>query len=423
MKVIKISLTGIILKGRYCVLEKIKKGGEGSLYLARDLELGIMWAVKEIPLSEKREAKLLRLLDHPSIPRMIDYAEREDFCYLVMEYIKGKSLEDELLEGKKYSLEEILEIGFFLCEVLEYLHTRKPPVYYGDLKPGNIMRSAKGKLYLVDLGSAVFGYADRVQDCLGTRGYAAPEQYQGKVGAESDVYAFGKTLQKLCGNRVYGYGLLYPAFGRLLWKCIQKKSSRRYQKMDQVKKTLGKVKESKARLKMTAGISLACILCFLLFFVFFLNPKEKPDFTERLSKVTSLYYTPSFLRGEGEERRRICESVEEKLQALLEEYPKEEAQRRVLLLLALNGEMQGREDLAVFYYEQMKVYHWEFRETYGEYGIYLWRMGEEEKSAELWEEYKDKEAKGQLSGIETKNTKAWISLMGEEDTENEKAGE
>ena len=77
MKVIKInSLTGIILKGRYCVLEQINKGGEGSLYLARDLELGTMWAVKEIPLSKRREATLLRLLEHPSLPKMVDYAKR-----------------------------------------------------------------------------------------------------------------------------------------------------------------------------------------------------------------------------------------------------------------------------------------------------------------------------------------------------------
>lgn len=421
MKVIKInSLTGIILKGRYCVLEQINKGGEGSLYLARDLELGTMWAVKEIPLSKRREAKLLRLLEHPSLPKMVDYAEKEDACYLVMEYIKGKSLEEERKERKGFSLKEVIEAGLFLCDVLEYLHTRKPPVFYGDLKPGNIMRSAEGKLYLVDLGSAVFGYNERVQVCHGTRGYAAPEQYQGKIGAQSDIYALGKTLQVLCGNRLYGYIAAYPAFGRLLWKCSQKTISRRYKEMPQVKKALEKVKESKERMKLSLGILLTVLCCFLLFFYFRPKQEEQIDFTERLSEVTSLYYAPPFLEGEKEERKKICRGAEEKLQEILEEYPQEEARRRVLLLLALNAELWGREDLAVFYYEQLRVYHWEYKEIYGEYGIYLWRAGEREKSRELWEEYREKEKQGLLLGIETKNTKTWTEFMREEDAKHEK---
>ena len=97
---VRISLTGIILKGRYCILEQIGQGGEGSLYLARDLELGTMWAVKELPISKKREAKLLRLLEHPSLPRMMDYAEKDGYCYIIMEYIKGQSLEEER-KGKR----------------------------------------------------------------------------------------------------------------------------------------------------------------------------------------------------------------------------------------------------------------------------------------------------------------------------------
>ena len=71
-KVINIVWTGMILKGRYCILEQAGDGGEGSVFMARDLELGTVWAVKEIPLSQKREAKLMRLLEHPALPRMVD---------------------------------------------------------------------------------------------------------------------------------------------------------------------------------------------------------------------------------------------------------------------------------------------------------------------------------------------------------------
>ena len=104
-------MTGIILKGRYCIVDQIGSGGEGRMYLARDLELGIFRAVKELPISNRREAGLLRLLEHQVLPKMIDYAEREGFCYIIMEYIQGKSLAQLLKEGKVFSLEEVLQIG------------------------------------------------------------------------------------------------------------------------------------------------------------------------------------------------------------------------------------------------------------------------------------------------------------------------
>ena len=134
-----ISLTGIIIKGRYCIINQIGKGGEGALYLAKDLELGIYRAVKELPLTKKREAKLVRLLDHPFLPGMIDYAERGEYCYLVMEYIQGKSLGEYLKKGRQFTPEEILRIGNRVLQILIYLHARKLAVYYGDLKPDNLM--------------------------------------------------------------------------------------------------------------------------------------------------------------------------------------------------------------------------------------------------------------------------------------------
>ena len=69
------NLSGTVLKGRYCILNPVGKGGGGKVYLARDLELGVLWAVKEIPVSDKSEARMLLKLSHPSLPKMIDYIE------------------------------------------------------------------------------------------------------------------------------------------------------------------------------------------------------------------------------------------------------------------------------------------------------------------------------------------------------------
>lgn len=92
-----------------------------------------------------------------------------------------------------------------MLAVLEYLHGQKPPVYYGDLKPDNLMLSDSGKLYLVDFGSAVFGFGENQRICMGTEGFAAPEQYEGKVNSSSDLYALGKTLQALAGKTGYPF--------------------------------------------------------------------------------------------------------------------------------------------------------------------------------------------------------------------------
>ena len=153
-----ICLIGNVLKERYCIVEQIGHGGGGSLYLAKDMELGICRAVKEIPIAKKKEARLMQHLEYPAIPKIIDYVETGEYCYLIMEYIKGQSLGELLRSGKRFSLREILALGKEIARVLEYLHSRKPPVCYGDLKPDNLMFSETGHLYLIDLGSAMFDH-------------------------------------------------------------------------------------------------------------------------------------------------------------------------------------------------------------------------------------------------------------------------
>lgn len=172
------NLSGTVLKGRYCILDPVGKGGGGKVYLARDLELGVLWAVKEIPVSDKSEARMLLKLSHPSLPKMIDYIEDNRKCYLVMEYVRGKSLGEYLRGGKHFSINEIVKYGMEISDVFSYFHGRKPPVYYGDLKPDNLMLGENGRLYLIDLGGAVNGYKYHHKVCTGTASFAAPEQYE-----------------------------------------------------------------------------------------------------------------------------------------------------------------------------------------------------------------------------------------------------
>lgn len=419
-----IDLTGLILKGRYCILEQIGRGGEGRLFLARDLELGTLWAVKEISISQNREAKLLRLLEHPSLPRMVDYFEKEDACYLVMEYIKGKSLAQLLQEGRKFSRAEIIEVGITCARVLACLHSRKPPVYYGDLKPDNLMLSDNGKLYLVDFGSAVFGFTHQQRVCQGTKGYAAPEQYHGRISSASDIYTLGKTLEAIMGKDRWKLLTGSPRLFYVLWKCCRHEEVQRYQDMRSVEKALDTIKMDQVRSRssgLAAGVLAAGILAAGV--SIFLQSERNVDFSKVLGKVTDSYHKDTFLLGDTKEQKEICRDTEMRLQELLSDYGQKEQQRRLLLLLAVNSEYQGEEERCALYYEQLLLYHSGYREGYGEYGMFLWRMGQKEESARLWKDYQKKAEEKLLEDGKCRNLTLWEERIHEWEREKKRKKE
>ena len=409
-----IDIFGMILKDRYFIIEQLGKGGQGNLYLARDLELGTLWAVKELPIERKKEAKLLKLLSHPSLPKMTDYIERDGNCYLVMEYIQGKSLREWLEEGRVFSIKEILKIGIEIAKVLEYFHSQKPAVLYGDLKPDNIMLTESGHLYLVDLGSAVMDYSGRLQVCSGTAGYAAPEQFEGRMTMASDVFAFGKTLSVLCGKHRICYKMKNPSWGFFLWRCCQREERFRYQGMAVVRKKMEQMLDNSRKLGFPSGWFLAMLsfglVCGL---VVVWMPAERKPMEEALTSVTTPYYEKMFLDGDTGVRKWICEGAKEKLHQLLKEYPEKEYQRRILLLLALNGELEGDAEHAAVYYEQLLLYDAEFGEAYGRYGLFLYRQGLYEESRRLWEQYCELKSKGGIEKMNDITWKTWRERVGE----------
>lgn len=408
-EVVGIVRTGMILKGRYCVLEQAGSGGEGNVFLARDLELGTVWAVKEIPLTQKREAKLMRLLEHPALPRMVDYVERGEYCYLVMEYIRGKTLRDCLQEKNKFSLEQILSFGIVISGVLEYLHSQEPPVFYGDLKPENLMLSEHGKLYLIDLGSAVRMYNGRAARLKGTYGYAAPEQYDGQMKKSGDVYALGKTLWELMGNKRISCFVKRPGFLWFLLRCCQKRPDWRYPDMKVVKEKLRKLREA-GRLGKWKLILPAALTGMLAAGILLGKAAEKPTFLTAINEVTRQYYEPEFLSADEEaafDRTDLCAFTERQLQGLLKRYPDTREQKRLLLLLARNAELAGSLEHAALYYEQLLLYEPEFREGYGEYGCFLLRIGQQEESLRLWETYQEKDREGTMETAQYGKVRLW----------------
>src|SRR5579863_1910142 len=204
-----------LIQQRYCILTQVGKGGFGTVYKAADTKLGDrVVALKEMSESGlstqeaaeatrnfKHEALLLANLTHPNLPRIYDHFFDAGHWYLVMEFIEGETLEDILDKvGGKLPMEKVLAIGIQLCGVLNYLHTRQPPVIFRDLKPANILLTRDNSLYLIDFGIARLFKPGQSKDTIafGSPGYAAPEQYgKAQTTQQSDIYSLGATLHEM----------------------------------------------------------------------------------------------------------------------------------------------------------------------------------------------------------------------------------
>ena len=209
-----------LLNRRYLVVKVVGQGGMGAVYQAIDQQFGNRQvAIKELSVSNlttpqevqeatslfEQEGNLLANLMHPSLPHIYDYFSERGRWYLVMDFIEGETLESYLKRtGSKLSAPETLDIGIKLCSVLDYLHTRNPPIIFRDLKPANIMLANNGVVYLIDFGIARLFKPGQSQDttAFGSVGYAPPEQHgKARTTPGADIYSLGATLhQLLSGN-------------------------------------------------------------------------------------------------------------------------------------------------------------------------------------------------------------------------------
>jgi serine/threonine protein kinase len=210
-----------LLQERYRIVEMIGQGGMATVYQAEDLRLpGKAWAVKEmradlLPATDRlpavkafrREAELLARLEHPSLPRVIDHFSEASRHYLVMEYLEGQTLQEQIeaRQDRPFKEKEVVKWALQICDALDYLHTQDRPIIYRDLKPGNIIVDQEGTVKLIDFGIARYFDPSKKTDTLkmGTSGYAPPEQYQGggQCDARSDIYALGATMHHLLTGR------------------------------------------------------------------------------------------------------------------------------------------------------------------------------------------------------------------------------
>lgn len=252
---------GSLVDGKYKILSEIGHGGMSIVYMAINEKANKTWAVKEVRKdgvldfeAVKQglvvETDMLKKLNHPNLPSIIDVIEDDQVFLIVMDYIEGNSLSKALEEYGAQSQENVIKWAKQLCDVLGYLHSRVPPIIYRDMKPANIMLKPDGNLTLIDFGTAREFKERNLADttCLGTVGYAAPEQFggMGQTDARTDIYCLGATLYHLitgCNPSEPPYEIkpirqINPALSggleKIIQKCTQRNPEDRYQTAEEL---------------------------------------------------------------------------------------------------------------------------------------------------------------------------------------------
>jgi serine/threonine protein kinase len=208
----------VLIAERYEVIRPLGQGAFAHTLLARDIRLNRDVALKVLhPRSAadlksyelfEREAAVLRELRHPGVPA-VHAAFRAPWngaeaAFLVMEYIEGSSIAELIEQRRHLAVDGILHLFIELLGVLDYLHTRVPPVLHRDIKPANLIVRPEGSPALVDFGAVrnVFrGPDEGGSTVVGTYGYMPYEQYMGQASPSSDLYALAATFLHLVTGR------------------------------------------------------------------------------------------------------------------------------------------------------------------------------------------------------------------------------
>jgi serine/threonine-protein kinase len=199
--------------GPYRLDKVLGRGGMGAVYAAVNEATGERAAVKvlnpvladDLNFRErfKSEVETLKKLLHPGIVRLFAYGEQDDYLFYVMELVEGRSLQDELIAGRRFNWREVVRVGIDVAGALKHAHDRG--VIHRDLKPANLLIDSYDHVKLTDFGIAkLYGGTNLTADggVLGTADYMAPEQAEGKqITARCDLYSLGSVLYALLTGR------------------------------------------------------------------------------------------------------------------------------------------------------------------------------------------------------------------------------
>lgn len=330
--------------GKYEILEKLGKGGAGTVYKVYDRRLDKIWAAKRVKRGcPGMEERMLGKVDGSLFPRIVDMVEEADCRYLVMDWVDGETLQTRLQKAGAFSDKEAVRIALLLCSALRTLHGMQPPILYLDCKPSNIMMDKDGKLWLIDFGSAVEMGEMEAAPIAASPGYAAPEQLcrekeKRKVDVRSDIFGLGRTLYALLG----GMDPASPPFGacrlsdcnpnvpkelgEIVERCMERQPEKRFQTADALANALEQFQRKGEKTyggkwlrKAVFGLLTALLIrrAFLFFFTVQMTPVDEKKALWQLTLMLLACAALLIWQALGERRRKNGKAAYEPLQSVV----------------------------------------------------------------------------------------------------------
>ena len=266
------SMSAMLLGGRYQVLDRIGTGGMATVYRGLDEVLGRTVAIKTMlpqyandpsfAARFKQEAQAAAALQSPYIVSVYDWGKDADTYYIVMEYLRGTDLKSGIRKHGALDCKKVAQIGSQIAQALSVAH--KHDIIHRDIKPQNIMVQPDGNIKVMDFGIARAKNSHLTQDnsVLGTAHYVSPEQTQGKeLGPTTDIYSLGIVMYEASTGQVPFQGddaitvalkqvneqpkppsqlnpSVDPQLEAIILKCMQKNPADRFQTADELFRTL-----------------------------------------------------------------------------------------------------------------------------------------------------------------------------------------
>ena len=206
--------------GKYRIIRLLGEGATSKVYLAMHEVLQQYRAIKCISKSYisyeqvREETDLLNQFKSPAIPIVYDIEEDQDYLYIIEEYMEGESLLSYRNRMGHLTESSIIEFALQICNLISYLHSRKNPILYLDLKPSNLIVH-ENCIKLIDFGVARYKHSVKPHCNYGTRGFAAPEQYfMTDVSEKSDIYGVGMLMYFLMSGSIHMNSNVLPNIQR-----------------------------------------------------------------------------------------------------------------------------------------------------------------------------------------------------------------
>lgn len=252
---------------RFVISDCIGGGGQGTVYSAEMRELdGVHNIVlKEYVLPDfdhtsehkaaceqfEKEIRLLGLVDHDGVIKLIDAFVEDHRAYLVLHHVNGESLRRRVERMGPLGSQTVIALAIQMCDILHYLHSMKPGIMHLDFSPENLLLTDDDRIILIDFNISVEEDSMRTRTVMGKQRYMAPEQYRGTPSPRSDIYSLGATLfYLLTAREPEPITVARPSrlaetvdlrLDRIVSKCTELEETDRFQTIADVRDELGKL--------------------------------------------------------------------------------------------------------------------------------------------------------------------------------------